>query len=150
MSSDIAALLLLERSFYPTDGYPAPFFYQALHQWPHLVRVACKDLADASPILGYCLGAPAQESDRLWLMSLLIAPECRGQGIGRELLNAWLAQVENMGYQHTLLTVAPDNLPAVQLYQRQGFVVAEKKLDYLGPGQHRLVMQRRTPKLPLT
>ncbi|MGQ4275715.1 GNAT family N-acetyltransferase [Pseudidiomarina sp. E22-M8] len=137
--ADVATLVALEASFYPTDGYPAPLFFQAHHQWPELLQLVC---ADGQPI-GYCMGAPGMQPQSLWLMSVLISAEHRGQGIGAKLLRHWLTNVDQLGYQTTHLSVAPGNSNAIELYQQLGFRNSAQERDYLGPGQHRLLMQRQ-------
>lgn len=137
--ADVAALTALETSYYPTEGYPAPFFFQAHHQWPDLLQLACA----GEQVVGYCMGAPGVQPQSLWLMSMLISAEHRGQGIGAKLLAHWLAKADQLGYQTTHLSVAPDNTNAIRLYQQLGFRSGAQKRDYLGPGEHRLLMQRQ-------
>ncbi|MFC0445045.1 GNAT family N-acetyltransferase [Pseudidiomarina halophila] len=137
--ADVAALTALEASYYPTDGYPAPLFFQAHHQWSELLQLACC----GEQVVGYCMGAPGLQPQSLWLMSMLISAEHRGQGIGAKLLRHWLAKVDQLGYQTTQLSVAPDNTNAIRLYQQLGFRSGAQKHDYLGPGEHRLLMQRQ-------
>ena len=145
-AADIAAVTALEASFYPDDGYPEPLFYQGLHQWPQLFQVA----ATEQQVAAYILGAPAEQAQHLWLMSLLVSSEHRGKGLGAQLLEYWLNTAERLGYHSIWLTVAPHNSAAIKLYERFGFSSQQLEHDYLGQGQDRLVMLRNSQTLTKT
>ncbi len=53
-------------------------------------------------------------------LSIGVAAEARGQGIGGALLNALMEMARQQGYRRLSLSVDRGN-PALQLYQRQGF-----------------------------
>ncbi len=142
-SQDVAALFALEASHYPDDGYPAPLFYQALHQWPDLLQVVRLGTTAEATIDGYCMGAPGQTHGEVWLMSLLIGPQCRGMGLGHQLLQHWLHCVDAMGFAQVRLSVAPTNSAAIKLYESSGFVIERLEEDYLGAGEDRFVMCRK-------
>jgi ribosomal protein S18 acetylase RimI-like enzyme len=58
-------------------------------------------------------------------LSIGVAPECRGRGIGTRLLEALVEAARDGGYRAVSLSVEADN-PARRLYERAGFVrVAE-------------------------
>lgn len=58
-----------------------------------------------------------------FLSMMAVAPEARGQGLGKALLEAVLAEARTRGFHACRLEVHPDNLVARQLYQRSGFVL---------------------------
>lgn len=147
-SNDVAALCALEASFYPHDGYPAPLFYQALHQWPDLLQVIKITTATSDVVVGYCLGAPGQNQRELWLMSLLIDQSQRGMGYGERLLQHWLNHVDELGYQKLWLSVSPANSAAIKLYEKRNFVIVSTEKDYLGVGEDRHIMLRDLPSKP--
>lgn len=89
------------------------------------------------------MGAPGMQPQSIWLMSVLISARHRGRGIGARLLRHWLENVDQLGYRSVQLSVAPDNTNAIRLYQQLGFRRGALKHDYLGPGEHRLLMQRQ-------
>lgn len=141
-ASDIPQLAQLEAQDYLEEGYPSTFFWQALAQWPSLFLVA-KDQSDGTTnVLGYALAAPAEQHNQAWIMSLLIAPAGRGQGLGRKLMQQLLSALAYQGYEEAILTVAPDNSAAVRLYQSLGFETIALKKDYLGPAQDRFLMRK--------
>lgn len=55
------------------------------------------------------------------LIAMWVRPDCRGDGIADKLVDAVKALAHSQGHRCVALDVAPDNLPAVRFYQRQGF-----------------------------
>ncbi|WP_440028696.1 GNAT family N-acetyltransferase [Chromobacterium amazonense] len=134
--ADLAAIFAVEQAVFGSHVYPDFFFRQALDLWPGWFWLA-ED--EAGQIAGYALGAPSQQPDELWLLSLALLPSCRGQGAGKALMQAALAAMRPQA--NTIrLTVDPAN-PAAELYRRLGFVETGREADYFGPGEARLVMQ---------
>lgn len=140
-TADVLALAELEHATYQAEGYPAALFYQAIAQWPQTQLVATATSIDS--VHGYIMAAPGEQTDDLWIMSLLVASEARGQGLGKQLLQALLksaAQQPN-NYRTATLTVAPYNAAAIALYQQQGFQQIALKPNFMGPGEDRIILQ---------
>jgi ribosomal protein S18 acetylase RimI-like enzyme len=53
-------------------------------------------------------------------LTIAIVPSRRGRGLGRELLEALLAQAREEGFERISLSVEPDN-DAIHLYEQHGF-----------------------------
>lgn len=135
--SDVDALTAIERHHYGADGYPSAFFYQALAQWPQWFLCAEHD----AQLQGYLLAAPGSCHSELWLMSLLVAPTARGLGVGTQLVTTFQnCCIKHSNIETVLLTVAPNNTSAIQLYLNHGFEMIATKSDYLGPGENRLLL----------
>ena len=59
-------------------------------------------------------------------LTIAVVPSRRGRGLGKELLEALLAQAREDGFAAASLSVEPEN-PALALYERHGFArVAER------------------------
>ena len=58
-------------------------------------------------------------------LSIAVVPERRGRHIGRDLLTVLAATAKVDGYRHLMLSVDPDNVRAVRLYERAGFALVE-------------------------
>ena len=58
---------------------------------------------------------------RAHLYSVYVAPEARGAGVGRALLEACIAAARELGAEQLELAVSAVNAPAVRLYERAGF-----------------------------
>jgi [ribosomal protein S18]-alanine N-acetyltransferase len=92
-------------------------------------------------LVGYSLIAPDFDRSTAWLLALGVRSDCRGKKIGARLLDRSLESLQSVEVQHVTLTVAPENKPAIALYEKTGFMVKELRHDYLGPGEDRLLMQ---------
>lgn len=76
------------------------------------------------------------------LLRVVVAPQHRGLGLGRQLVQAGLAWASDQGAERMLLEVEPGNAPARALYDRLGFATIATRHDYYGAGLHALVMER--------
>jgi ribosomal protein S18 acetylase RimI-like enzyme len=63
---------------------------------------------------------PDKETPELWINEVAVAEEQRGQGIGRRLLEALLAQARRMDCREAWVLTEPDNLLAQRLYAAAG------------------------------
>lgn len=73
--------------------------------------------------LGMVRGAPHDdEPDRGYLISMWVAPEARGRGIGAALIGAVVAWARGRGLGRLVLDVGVHNASARRLYERAGFV----------------------------
>jgi ribosomal protein S18 acetylase RimI-like enzyme len=70
------------------------------------------------------------------LARVAIAPSSRGEGHGRALVTAALAQARVLGIHSVLLNVYQDNEPAVRLYASLGFADLGPSTEY--PGVRRM------------
>lgn len=64
------------------------------------------------------------------ILSLAAAPEWRGQGVGRILLDAAIARAAGLGVTSVFLEVAEDNLVAQALYRSRGFNAVGRRPGY--------------------
>lgn len=77
-----------------------------------------------------------------YLKKMAIEESVRGKGYGKLLLSTSLDAVRREGIARVVLTVAPNNLPALHLYRDQfGFRVLEYRAKEYGEGQDRLFLQ---------
>jgi len=58
-------------------------------------------------------------------LAIAVEPEHRGRHIGGDLLAALAQAAKNDGFGHLMLSVDPDNVRAVRLYERVGFTVVD-------------------------
>ena len=76
------------------------------------------------------------------LHRVVVRTDRRGRGIARRLVDAGLAWARSEGVERVMLEVAVDNVAALALYGRFGFVTLARREHYYGPGLHALVMSR--------
>ena len=73
--------------------------------------------------LGMVRGAPHDgDAEAGYLISMWVAPEARGRGIGAALVCEVTAGARGAGLRRLVLDVGAHNLAARRLYERQGFV----------------------------
>lgn len=81
-------------------------------------------------IVGWCDVLPARPNtthSHSGVLGIGIIPEFRGKGLGRELMKQTIAKAHAKGLTRIELTVREDNLNAVALYKKLGFVVEGTK-----------------------
>lgn len=64
-------------------------------------------------------------------LAISVLPEFRGYGIGTRLVENLFGLLRKNGYKRTTLSVQKDN-PAIHLYQRLGYIIADERLDHVG------------------
>jgi len=78
-------------------------------------------LCDGAQLLAF--GQLYNRLNRIHLGRLVVAPEHRGRGVGEVLIRQLIEQGRQLlGLQDASLFVLSDNVPAMKLYQRLGFV----------------------------
>ena len=82
-----------------------------------------------------------QRSDTAWLISMWVAPEARGLGVGDALVDAVIEHARTSGAARLVLDVADENQPAIALYARKGFESNGVTGSLPAPRQHILEHQ---------
>ena len=80
-------------------------------------------------ISGYCMSDSPSESE-VRVISIGTAAMFRGQGVGSLLLKTCLSYAEQRGASIVGLQVAVDNVAALALYRRMGFVAVGRHTAY--------------------
>jgi len=132
----IAEVLLLEEDLFGAEKWSPAMFWNELAQ-RHFYLVAL----DGSEVVGYAGLAVA--GDEAWVQNIAVKRAAQRRGIGRELLEALLAEAVRKGIKKTLLEVAVDNAPAQRLYATYGFEPVGIRRGYYQPSNtDALVMMR--------
>lgn len=76
-----------------------------------------------------CMGLRAFTASQAELKRLYLAPEARGQGVSRLLMDVAIAQARELGYQEVLLDSLESMTAARRLYEKYGFREIEKYYD---------------------
>jgi ribosomal-protein-alanine N-acetyltransferase len=79
---------------------------------------------DAGFLLGRAVAGEAE------LLTVAIAPEARGRGLGQRLVSRFLYQARLRGAEVAFLEVAEDNAPARAVYSRAGFAESGRRRGY--------------------
>lgn len=76
------------------------------------------------------------------ILSVAIAPNWRGRGYARPLLDLHLRRLAGLGARAVFLEVGEHNAPACRLYQRAGFYEVGRRKGYYDGGMTALVLRR--------
>jgi L-amino acid N-acyltransferase YncA len=94
----------------------------ASHDERHPVLLA---VDSAGAALGWCSlnrFNPRAAYDHVADISVFVARESRGHGVGDAMLTSLEARARSIGYHKMVLAAFPTNAPGIRLYQRHGFV----------------------------
>lgn len=140
LPEDFLAVAALDRTAWPEE--PDTFIPDGEHAW----RLWCEyatvliavmtDENQQEIIAGALLMFPTNTGET-FLHKIMVHPDFRGQGIGSALMKQALQNAD----QVVLLTVNPENKPAVRLYESFGFQVRTRIDGYYRPHEHRLLME---------
>lgn len=93
--------------------------------------------------IGLVRGAPDQDSpDGAWLISMWVAPEGRGLGVGDLLIASVVSWARTEGFGRLQLDVGDTNEHAIALYSRQGFEPTGHR-GHLEPPRDHITEHRR-------
>ena len=137
--ADLPEVAELERLCYG-DPWPSSAFASLPENTRVFFSVARRDVHGA--LAGYVVAWYAMDEGEL--ANLAVAPECRGQGIGRKLLEAVIGDAMTRGASTLHLEVRESNAAAIQLYSSRGFEqVGRRKAYYRSPTEDALILRRR-------
>ncbi|MBD2423723.1 ribosomal protein S18-alanine N-acetyltransferase [Cyanobium sp. FACHB-13342] len=85
--------------------------------------------------------------DELHITLVAVAPEQRRRGLGRQVLEALLAEARQQGARHATLEVGVTNAAAVALYRSLGFQDAGLRRGYYRNGEDALIQWLRLPPI---
>lgn len=142
-ANDYLQIAALDRFAWPV--IPDVFIPDGEHiwrVWSDTATLLVARVTDGSPplcvsndIAGALIQFPTNKGE-LFLHKVMVHPDCRGQGIGTQLMQAALA----LANSPVVLTVDPKNKPAVHLYEQLGFKVREHIRGFYRPHEDRYLM----------
>lgn len=137
---DLRAVLALEPLLFPDDPWSAQSLRDELDLVPddRWYLVAERD----GILVGYAgllVGIDAAD-----ILTIAVAPEHQGSGVGRALLDALVLEAAGRRCVDVLLEVRADNVPALRLYESAGFErIARRRGYYAGGTVDAMVLRRR-------
>ena len=135
--ADLAEVAALERTCYG-DPWPATAFASLPDNSRVFFTVARQDLRDR--LAGYVIAWYVMDEGEL--ANLAVAPDARGQGIGRALLDAMLTDASRRGIAQVYLEVRESNIAARKLYSSREFEeVGRRKGYYRSPVEDALILR---------
>jgi len=100
----------------------------AVADWAVWREIRLRSLADAPEAFG-SVGGMHHSPGTAELISMWVAPEARGTGVGRALVEAVVDWATSERSERVVLAVRRNNAPAVALYARSGFVLVGPNPD---------------------
>ncbi len=88
-------------------------------------------------------------ADEAEILTLAVAPEARGQGLGTVLLSTAVEHAHHAGARAMFLEVGASNLAARALYNRFGFSEVGMRKAYYGGNEDALILRVDLPIVPL-
>jgi ribosomal-protein-alanine N-acetyltransferase len=133
----IADVLPIESDLFGAEKWSPAMFWNELAQRHHYL-VALDD----GEVAGYAGLAVVGKSES-WVQNIAVRSASQRRGVGRQLLEALLAESARRGVTKTLLEVAVDNAPAQHLYAMHDFEPVGVRRGYYQPSNtDALVMMR--------
>lgn len=140
-AADLPSLETLERQAFP-EPWSRRLLAEELRQPISLALVA----AEGGEVVGYASFRRA--ADEAELLRVAVAPDRRGRGVARHLVQAGLEEIARQGVGRCFLEVRRHNAPARALYRRLGFREVGLRRAYYPDGSDALILSRRLEPTP--
>jgi len=132
--SDLSAVVTIENQV-QTHPWTFKQFEESLQSYQ------CTVIEQDQRIVGFCILQPVLDEANLLLMA--IDPKFQGQGLGYQLLDASIEQLNNQPVQ-IFLEVRESNHAAIGLYEKAGFHQIDLRKNYYpnpdGSREHAIIM----------
>ncbi len=140
---DFLSIAALDRIAWPDA--PDTFIPDGEHVWrvwcEYAVVLIARPSSDTASLESDCAAGALvmfpTVAGEMFLHKIMVHPSCRGAGIGTALMQSALRRAAST----VLLTVDPQNSPAVRLYEGFGFYVREKCDGFYRPHEDRYLME---------
>ena len=99
---------------------------------------------DEGQLAGFLIGFLSQtEPDEAYIHFVGVAPERRGEGVGRRLYERFFAEAQAHGRKRVRCVTSPVNTTSVAFHERLGFTVDRVAEEYDGPGEDRVLLVKQ-------
>jgi ribosomal protein S18 acetylase RimI-like enzyme len=99
---------------------------------------------EGEQLAGFLIGFLSQtDSTEAYIHFVGVAPERRGEGLGRELYQRFFDAVRAHGRTVVRCVTSPGNVGSAAFHEALGFEVERVARDYDGPGEDRVVFLKR-------
>lgn len=142
---DVSELLSIEQTCFVYDRLSERSFRRHI-QTEHSDLIVCEktDTQNATKqLLGYALSFRHRGTRLARLYSIAVLPECKGQGLGKLLLESIEKRAAKKGRIFMRLEVAKHNNVAVEFYKQQGYRIFGEYTAYYEDNDDALRMQKK-------
>ena len=130
-ADDLDAVMTMESSIFGSDAWPREMMRAEMTN-PNC-RYLVAELANAPVVVAYAgLLCPPGSGDGD-IQTIAVAPDMRGQGLGRELMTELIAEASRRDATRVFLEVRADNESAQALYRDLGFIPVGVRAGYYQP-----------------
>jgi ribosomal protein S18 acetylase RimI-like enzyme len=99
---------------------------------------------DEGQLAGFLIGFLSQaDDDEAYIHFVGVAPEHRGEGIGRSLYERFFDEARSHGRKRVRCVTSPVNERSVAFHEAMGFAVEKVAEDYDGPGEDRVLLVKQ-------
>ncbi len=147
-ATDFEAVYALDRAcFTPRFRFSRAMMRRVVDAEGAIVVVACEtDTAnEMETVLGFCAVQVEVAEQTLkygYVATLDVAETARGRGVGRALMAAAEETTQRAGGRAMWLHVFAGNVPAIALYERQGYMRVGQEPGFYGAGFDALVYRK--------
>jgi ribosomal-protein-alanine N-acetyltransferase len=136
---DLDAVMAVERASFPTDAWSESAMRETFETGDAFVA------EDEDGVVGYAAVLAPRGSGDADVLTIAVAAEHRGRGIGAALLDRLIALSAQRGARRVFLEVRADNPVAQHLYETRGFAAVGRRPRYYQPdGIDAIVMRLDT------
>jgi ribosomal-protein-alanine N-acetyltransferase len=147
MPADLADVLALEHDLFPDDPWTARMFAEEVAQPPESRLYLIAEADGERAMAGYAGLMFVPGGTQADVLTIAVAQEYWGRGIGSALLGALIAAAVERGCAEVFLEVREDNPRARGLYLRRGFEEIGVRRGYYQPsGVDAIVMRKDLPR----
>lgn len=133
---DLGELRKLERECFELDAWPLIDLIAVL-TFPGIIRL--KAVVDGK-MAGFVASDLRRGEDLAWIVTIGVLPAFRRRGIARELMYACEARLT---VKRIRLSVRRNNLPAIELYQTEGYTQVDVWGNYYADGEDALILEKK-------
>lgn len=135
-AGDLNEILELEKQCFFSDAFLRHQFYYFIHKSKSEFVV----VRDPYKIIAYLIIQIRKNSLKYRIYSLAIAPEARGTGIGKKLLEYAERLARKNNIKKITLEVSEKNVAAINLYKKKGFQIEKTRAGYYADGSPAWIM----------
>jgi len=132
---DLSSLRKLQNETFQKDAWPLLDLIAVL-TFGNVIRLKA---VDGDAMVGFVAGDPRPSDGWGWIATIAVIPHYHRRGIGRSLLHAC---EELLGVPRARLTVRMSNLPAISLYEKEGYSTIDIWKSYYDDGENAMLMEK--------
>jgi L-amino acid N-acyltransferase YncA len=140
LPQDVATIVAVDRAIWSDWANPPTLYRQLIDLFPESIFVAhTQDGRYAGCAVGLVRPQPAIG----WILSVDLAEEFRGKGLGKLFISELLAVFRRLHVSKVVAIIDPENTASQRLFSSLGFERCGLESDYFGMHKHQQRWERR-------